>query len=88
MAEYPRRVRVRVLVYQAGKETQYSLHSMYRKAAKVPFVQRVESAHTSPWSMKWNETVLPDCTQCKATIPKQPQDGGSTCNDSVRVSSC
>ena len=34
MAEYPRLVRVRVLVYQAGKETQHSLHSMYRKFIK------------------------------------------------------
>ena len=34
MAEYPRLVRVRVLVYQAGKETQHSLHSMYRKFTK------------------------------------------------------
>jgi hypothetical protein len=41
--------------------------------------RRVESVHTSPWSMKWNETVLPDCTQCRAAISKQPQDGGGTC---------
>ena len=34
VSEYPRLRSVRVLVYQAGKETQHSLHSMYRKFTK------------------------------------------------------
>ena len=36
--EYPHTPKAGVLRNQARKETQHSLHSMYRKAAKVPFV--------------------------------------------------
>ena len=45
VAEYPRLVRVRVLVYRAGKETQYSPHSMYRK-----FFQSVATCFAIPHS--------------------------------------
>ena len=70
----------------SGREGDPTLASQHvpqgRKSAVCTGIlpkRRVESAQASPWSVKWNVTVLPDCTQCRAAIPKQPQDGGGTC---------
>ena len=63
MAEYPRLVRVRVLVYQAGKETQHSLHSMYRK-----FTKSAATCFAIPHSKRK--------AHCRSLVAGVPEAGG------------
>ena len=72
------------LFAQAGPESQHSLHSIYRKAAKVPFVRGfcrngVSRARRRVRGARNGMKLSCRTAHSAGPIPKQPQDGGGTC---------